>query len=342
MEQTVDIEKIEQDDLFEHHRFIVDAGQSPLRIDKFLMNRIENASRSKIQNAALAGSILVNNKTVKSNYLVKPNDVISIVLTFPPRDTQIYPENIPLSFVFEDDDIAVINKNAGMVVHPGFGNFTGTLVNALLYHFNNLPDNKNSSIRPGLVHRIDKDTSGLLVIAKNELAMTFLAKQFFDHSIKRTYKTLVWGNVKSENGTIKGYIGRDLKNRKIMCIYEDENAGKASVTHFKVIERFGYVTLVECNLETGRTHQIRAHMKHIGHTIFNDKMYGGDKILKGPSYSKYKQFIENCFKIIPHQALHANTLGFIHPSTKKEMFFEAKIPDYFNEVLEKWRRYSHL
>jgi 23S rRNA pseudouridine1911/1915/1917 synthase len=332
-------QETDEQDLYEHFRLVVDKGQSPLRIDKFLMNRMENASRNRIQNAADAGSVLVNDKPVKSNYKVKPFDVISIVLPHPPRDTEIYPENIPLDIVFEDDDIVIINKPAGMVVHPGYNNYTGTLVHGLAYHFQNLPNLKGNAARPGLVHRIDKDTSGLLVISKNEIAMTYLAKQFFDHTISRKYLALVWGDIEKD-GTVTGYIGRSIKDRKIMAIYDEEDKGKWSVTHYKVLERMHYVTLIECELETGRTHQIRAHMKHLGHPLFNDETYGGDKILKGTSFSKYKQFVDNCFEICPRQALHAQSLGFIHPATKEFIYFEADVPEDMKQVIAKWRAYS--
>lgn len=329
----------EEQDLFEHFRLVVDKGQSLLRIDKFLMNRMENATRNRIQNAADLGCILVNEKPVKSSYKVKPLDVISIVLPHPPRDTEIYPENIPLNIVFEDEDVVIINKPAGMVVHPGYNNYTGTLVHALAYHFENLPNLNGNYARPGLVHRIDKDTSGLLVISKNEQAMTFLAKQFFDHSIHRKYVALVWGDL-TEDGTVSGYIGRSLKDRRVMDIYDSEEKGKWSVTHYKVIERLNYVTLIECELETGRTHQIRAHMQHIGHPLFNDASYGGDKILKGTSFTKYKQFIDNCFAICPRQTLHAKSLGFLHPKTKQELYFEAEMPADMLILLDKWQKYA--
>jgi 23S rRNA pseudouridine1911/1915/1917 synthase len=328
------------DKLYEHFRIEVDKGQSLLRIDKFLMLRIENATRSKIQNAADVGSILVNNKPVKSSYRVKPFDVISIVLTHPVRVTELLPENIPLNIVYEDDDVVLVNKVAGMVVHPGYSNYTGTLVNAIIFHFQNLPTHRNGEMRPGLVHRIDKNTSGLLVIAKNDLAMTALAKEFFDHTIERTYWALVWGDLKQDSGTITGHIGHSLRDRKIMDVFPSGEYGKHAVTHYKVLERFGYVTLVQCNLETGRTHQIRAHFKHIGHPLFNDESYGGDKILKGTTFTKYKQFVENCFSLIPRQALHAKTLGFTHPTTKKEVFFDTEIPADFKAALDKWRNYG--
>ena len=329
----------EEQDLFEHFRLVVDKGQSLLRIDKFLMNRMENATRNRIQNAADLGCILVNEKAVKSSYKVKPLDVISIVLPHPPRDTEIYPENIPLNIVFEDEEIVIINKTAGMVVHPGFNNYTGTLVHALAYHFENLPNLNGNYARPGLVHRIDKDTSGLLVISKNEQAMTFLAKQFFDHSIHRKYVALVWGDI-AEGGTVSGYIGHSLKDRRVMDIYDTEEKGKWSVTHYKVLERLNYVTLIECELETGRTHQIRAHMQHIGHPLFNDASYGGDKILKGTSFTKYKQFIDNCFSICPRQTLHAKSLGFLHPKTKQELYFETEMPSDMLQLLDKWHKYA--
>ena len=329
----------EEQDLFEHFRLVVDKGQSLLRIDKFLMNRMENATRNRIQNAADLGCILVNEKAVKSSYKVKPLDVISIVLPHPPRDTEIYPENIPLNIVFEDEEIVIINKTAGMVVHPGFNNYTGTLVHALAYHFENLPNLNGNYARPGLVHRIDKDTTGLLVISKNEQAMTFLAKQFFDHSIHRKYVALVWGDI-AEGGTVSGYIGRSLKDRRVMDIYDTEEKGKWSVTHYKVLERLNYVTLIECELETGRTHQIRAHMQHIGHPLFNDASYGGDKILKGTSFTKYKQFIDNCFSICPRQTLHAKSLGFLHPKTKQELYFETEMPSDMLQLLDKWHKYA--
>jgi len=329
----------ESNELFEHFRFIVDKRQAPVRIDKYLMSRIENASRNRIQNAARAGNIFVNTKEIKSNYKVRPLDVISIVLAYPPRDTEIYPENIPISIVFEDEDILVINKAAGMVVHPGHGNFTGTLQNAVLFHLQNKPGNPDPEAKPYLVHRIDKNTSGILLIAKNELAQSKLAKQFFNHTINRTYVALVWGNLNEDKGTITGNIGRDIRNRIVMTIYEDEEKGRHAVTHYEVLERFGYVTLVACQLETGRTHQIRVHFKHIGHPLFNDENYGGNTILKGTVFSKYKQFVENCFSLLPRQALHAKSLGFIHPSTGKNVFFDSKLPDDMSSVIEKWRNY---
>lgn len=328
------------DDLYEHFRFKADKGQGALRVDKYLMNLIEKATRNKIQKAATAGNIHVNGVPVKSNYKVKGNDVVTVLFEHPPYEFLLVPENIPLDIVYEDDAVIVVNKAAGMVVHPGHGNYSGTLINALTYHFENLPN--NSSNRPGLVHRIDKDTSGLLVIAKTEEAMTHLAKQFFDKSTEREYVALVWGNVEQDEGTIEGNIGRHPKNRLQNTVYEndEEEKGKPAVTHYKVLERLSYVTLVSCRLETGRTHQIRVHMKYIGHTLFNDERYGGEKILKGTTFSKYKQFVENCFKVLPRQALHARTLGFVHPVTGEFMRFECPIPEDMVACLEKWRNYS--
>jgi 23S rRNA pseudouridine1911/1915/1917 synthase len=333
------IEEQENDELYEHHRVVADKGQEPLRIDKFLMNRIENATRTKLQNAAVAGNILVNGNTVKPNYRVKPFDVITIVLAHPPRDREIIPEDIPLNIVFEDDQLVVVNKPAGLVVHPGYGNYSGTLVNGLMYHFKNLPMFQGQDPRPGLVHRLDKNTSGIMVLAKNEVALAKLAKQFFDRTTKRRYIALVWGEP-AEEGTITGHIGRSIRDRKKMDVFPEGDQGKHAVTHYKVLERFGYISQVECRLETGRTHQIRVHFQHIGHPIFNDEVYGGDKILKGTSFSKYKQFIENCFKAMPRHALHAKSLGFLHPVTGNEMFFESEIADDMQLVIEKWKKYT--
>jgi 23S rRNA pseudouridine1911/1915/1917 synthase len=331
------VEEIEEE-LFEHHRFEVSKGQTLLRIDKYLMHLIPNATRNKIQHAAQNGDIYVNDVAVKSNYKVKPFDVIRILLSQPPFENRIDPENIPLDIVYEDEALILINKQAGLVVHPGHGNYTGTLVNGLAFHFENLP--MNSSERPGLVHRIDKDTSGLLVIAKTEYAMTHLAKQFEDKTSEREYIALVWGNVIDDEGTITGNIDRHVKDRMQMAVFPDGDRGKHAVTHYKVLERFGYVTLVSCKLETGRTHQIRVHMKYIGHTLFNDERYGGNLILKGTTFTKYKQFIENCFKILPRQALHAKTLGFEHPTTKEFMRFDTQLPQDMQDCIEKWRNYS--
>lgn len=337
MNNNNDIEEIEEE-LFEHFRFDVPKGQLLLRIDKFLMNLIPNATRNKIQNAASAGDIYVNDIPVKSNYRVKPLDVVRIMLSHPPFENRVDPENIPLNIVYEDGTLLLINKPADFVVHPGHGNYTGTLVNALAYHFENLP--MNSSERPGLVHRIDKDTTGLLVIAKTEAAMTHLAKQFEAKTTEREYIAIVWGTVKEDEGTIEGNIARHVKDRMQMAVFEDPNIGKPAVTHYKVLERFGYVTLVSCILETGRTHQIRVHMKHLGHPLFNDARYGGDLILKGTTFTKYKQFIDNCFKILPRQALHAKTLGFIHPTTGEMMRFNTELPQDMQDCIEKWRNYS--
>jgi 23S rRNA pseudouridine1911/1915/1917 synthase len=327
-----------EDELYEHFRFEVPKGQLLLRIDKFLMNLIPNATRNKIQQAATNGDIYVNDAPVKSNYKVKPLDVVRILLSHPPFENRVDPENIPLDIVYEDDALLLINKPPGLVVHPGHGNYTGTLVNALAYHFENLP--LNSSERPGLVHRIDKDTSGLLVIAKTEAAMTHLAKQFEAKTSEREYIAIVWGNVKEDEGTIEGNIARHVKDRMQMAVFADPEIGKPAVTHYKVLERFGYVTMVSCILETGRTHQIRVHMKHIGHPLFNDARYGGDLILKGTTFTKYKQFIDNCFKILPRQALHAKTLGFVHPTTGEMMRFDTELPEDMKELIEKWRGYS--
>ncbi|MEE4198802.1 MAG: RluA family pseudouridine synthase [Bacteroidales bacterium] len=327
-------------ELFEHYRFDVDPGQKPLRIDKFLVNRIENASRSKIQSAAEAENILVNNQAVKSNYKVKPGDVISIVMAYPPREIELIPENIPLNIVYEDDQLIIVNKEPGMVVHPSYGHYSGTLVNALMYHLKDLPLFESGDLRPGLVHRIDKNTSGLLVIAKSEHSMNKLAKQFYDKTTERRYIALVWGSFKEKEGTIEGNIGRNIRNRKVMQVFPEGDQGKPAITHYKVIEELGYVSLVECKLETGRTHQIRVHFQYIGHPLFNDFEYGGDKILKGTTFTKYKQFIQNCFKILPRQALHAKTLGFTHPQTKEFMQFTSELPEDMTQVIEKWRTYT--
>ncbi|PRD55828.1 RluA family pseudouridine synthase [Sphingobacterium gobiense] len=338
MALDLDIHEQDEQELFEHYRIEADKGQASLRLDKFLMNRVENTSRSRIQNAIDAETVFVNGKLAKASYKIKPLDVVTMVLPDPPRDTEVYPENIPLDIIYEDDDLLLVNKEAGMVVHPGYNNYTGTLVNALTYHLTQLPTMPGNTGRPGLVHRIDKDTSGLLVIAKNEWAMTFLAKQFFDHTINRKYLALVWGDI-TEDGTVSGYIGRNIKDRRIMELYDDSEKGKWSVTHYTVLERLGYVTLIACALETGRTHQIRAHLKSIGHPLFSDESYGGDKILKGTVFNKYKQFVNNCFELLPRQALHAESLGFIHPRTKEYMHFATPLPADFQAVLEKWRSY---
>ena len=332
----------EQNELFEHHKFKADPKQDPLRIDKFLIDRVANISRNKIQEAAKNGCVLVNGESVKSNYKIRPNDEVTIVLEHPVREYDLSPENIPLDIVYEDDTVIVLNKQAGLVVHPGFGNFSGTLVNGLLYHFENLPDAKDGRPdRPGLVHRLDKNTSGIMVVAKTEEALTHLGKQFFDRTSSREYQALVWGDFDIDSGTITGNIGRSLKDRKIMAVFpEDEEYGKHAVTHWEVIERFGYVTLVKCKLETGRTHQIRAHFRHIKHPLFNDADYSGDKILKGTTFTKYKQFVQNCFDTIPRHALHAKSLGFTHPKTGEWMQFDSELPEDFFNVLEKWRGYA--
>lgn len=338
--QQFEDEQDEQDDvLFEHHRIVADPGQSLLRIDKFLMDRLPNATRTKIQDGIHDGFVKVNDKTIKPNYKVHPNDVITIALPEPPRNTDILPENIPLNIVYEDDHLMVINKPAGMVVHPAYQNWTGTLVNALTYHFQNLPHMPGNDGRPGLVHRIDKDTSGLLVIAKTEKAMTALARQFFDHSIERTYYALVWGIPNPPEGTINVNVGRSLKDRRVTAAFPEGDWGRTAITHYKVLQDLRYVSLVQCNLETGRTHQIRAHMKFLGHPLFNDETYGGNEVLKGTVFTKYKQFVENCFKIMSRQALHAKTLGFIHPETNQFMQFDCELPQDFKEVLEKWEHY---
>ncbi len=324
---------------FEHHRFVADPGQSPYRVDKFLVNRIENATRNKIQEAANEGCVFANDIAVKSNYKVKPNDVITIAMSYPPREIKIIPEDIPLDIVYEDDDVIVINKTPGIVVHPGYGNYTGTLVNALAWHFRGEPWFNSDDPRPGLVHRIDKDTSGLLVVAKNEETKVHLAKQFFDKTSKRTYQAIVWGRLEEKEGTIIGNIGRSLQDRKQMAIFPDGDQGKHAVTHYRVLEELGYVSLVECSLETGRTHQIRTHLKYLGHPLFNDERYGGNRILKGSNFSKYPQFIQNCFKILPRQALHAKTLGFIHPRTNEYVEFNSELPKDMQSVIERWRRY---
>jgi 23S rRNA pseudouridine1911/1915/1917 synthase len=332
-------ELIDQQELFEHFRFKADPGQSLLRIDKFLADRIENASRTRIQNAANAGNILVNNNPVKPNYRVKPGDLVQVVLPTPPREIELIPENIPINIVYEDDDVLVVNKEPGMVVHPGYGNYTGTLVNALMWHFRDLPLFNTGEARPGLVHRIDKNTSGILVIAKNEYALNRLSRQFYDRTTDRKYNALVWGTPDPGEGTITGNVGRNIKDRKIMQVFDDSNEGKSAITHYKVLEDLGYISLVECKLETGRTHQIRIHFSHIKHPLFNDKEYGGDQILKGTTFTKYQQFIKNCFRILPRQALHAKSLAFDHPVTGKRLSFDSELPDDMQQVIDKWRKY---
>lgn len=330
----------QEDELFEHFRFVADLGQSLVRIDKYLIDRMPNTSRNKIQVAAKNGNILVNGISVKQNYRIKPTDEVSVVLPYPIRELELIPQDIPLNILFEDNDLIVLNKPSDMVVHPGYGNYTGTLVNGLIYHFDNLPERTQDYYgRPGLVHRLDKHTTGVMVIAKTEYALTNLAKQFYDRSTERRYWALVWGDV-SEDGTVVGNLGRSLKNRKLMTVFPDGEHGKHAITHFKVIKKFGLVTLVECKLETGRTHQIRVHMKHIGHTLFNDIEYGGDSVLKGVKYNKYVQFIENCFELIPGQALHAKTLGFQHPVSKEWLQFDSELPEGFQQILKKWENFT--
>ncbi len=333
------MEPADNNELFEHFRFTADPGQSLLRIDKFLSNKLESTSRSRIQSAANAGNILSNGSPVKPNYRVKPGDLISIVLPHPPRKIELIPEDIPLDIIFEDDDVIVLNKQAGLVVHPGYGNYTGTLINALMFHLKDNPLFHSGEERPGLVHRIDKNTSGLLVVAKNELALNKLASQFFHKTSKRTYAALVWGDMKEDEGTITGHLGRNPKNRKQMHVFPDGDQGKEAVSHYRVLERLGYVNLVECRLETGRTHQIRVHFQYMGHPLFNDPEYGGDRILRGTTFTKYKQFVQNCFDLLPGQALHARTLGFVHPSSDEELLFDAPLPEGFSSVLQKWHTY---
>lgn len=338
-EDSTSIASEDSFELYEHHNIKVDPGQSPIRIDKFLFDKIINVSRNKVQQAAKAGNILVNNNPVKPNYKVRPNDEISVVMTYPPRDVEIYPEEIPLEIVYEDKDIIVINKQPGLVVHPGYNNYTGTLLNGLMHHFTVSSNNDVENGFGYLVHRIDKDTSGLLLVTKNEDAQTKMARQFFDHSIERAYEAVVWGDMEADTGTIEGHIGRSLKDRRVMTVFPDGEYGKDAISHYKVLNRYGYVTHVECRLETGRTHQIRAHFNYIGHPLFNDERYGGDKILKGTTFTKYKQFVQNCFNILPRQALHARTLGFIHPVTGKEMRFTSQLPADMSEVLDRWQNY---
>lgn len=327
-------------ELFEHYRFKADPGQTLLRIDKFLADRLENSSRTRIQNAANAGNILVNNNTVKPNYKVKPGDIVQVVLPNPPREIELIPQDIPLNIVYEDDDVLVVNKEPGMVVHPAYGNYTGTLVNALMWHFKDLPLFNSGEARPGLVHRIDKNTSGILVIAKNEFALNRLSKQFFDRTTDRRYLALVWGTPDPPVGTITGNVGRSIKDRKVMQVFPDGSEGKSAITHYKLIEDLGYISLVECKLETGRTHQIRVHFSYFKHPLFNDAEYGGDQILKGTTFTRYQQFIRNCFKILPRQALHAKSLAFDHPVTGKRLSFDSEIPDDMVQVIEKWRKYT--
>jgi 23S rRNA pseudouridine1911/1915/1917 synthase len=332
-------ELFEQSELYEHHRIVADKGQGLLRVDKFLFNRILNVSRNKIQLAVKAGNVLVNGNAVKPNYRVKPDDLITVVLPYPHREYEILPENIPINTIYEDEHLIVVNKEAGMVVHPGHGNYTGTLINALMWHMKDVPLFQSGEIRPGLVHRIDKETSGILVVAKTEIALNKLAKQFFDRTTKRTYNAIVWGTFDSPEGTITANIGRSIRDRLKMQVFTEGENGKPAVTHYRLLEQLGYVSLIECRLETGRTHQIRVHMEYIKHPIFNDERYGGDKILRGTVFTKYKQFVENCFEIMPRHALHAKSLGFKHPESGREMFFDSELPDDMQHLIEKWRNY---
>ncbi|HQG77589.1 MAG TPA: RluA family pseudouridine synthase [Bacteroidales bacterium] len=329
----------EQQELFEHYRYVVDPGQSLLRIDKYLSSRIENTSRTRIQNAANAGNILVNNSPVRPNYKVKPGDTVQIVLPVPPREIELIPEDLPINILYEDEDMIVVNKEPGMVVHPAYGNYSGTLINALMWHFRELPLFSSGELRPGLVHRIDKNTSGLLVVAKNEHALNRLSRQFYERTTDRRYVAIIWGVPAASEGTITGHIGRNLRDRKIMQVFPDGSQGKPAITHYRVIEDFGYVSVIECRLETGRTHQIRAHFSYIRHPLFNDEEYGGDEILKGTTYAKYYQFVKNCFSLLPRQALHAKTLSLDHPVTGKRLVFDSELPADMQQVIDKWRNY---
>lgn len=332
-----------EEELFEHHHIVADPKQALLRIDKFLMDRLPNVTRNKLQAGIHEGLVKVNGQVVKPNHKVHPGDSIQVFLTKPPRDEEVVPENIPLNIVYEDEHLLVVNKVAGMVVHPAYQNWSGTLVNALAWHFQNLPEMAGNEGRPGLVHRIDKDTSGLLVIAKTELAMNGLARQFFDHSIERTYYALVWGEPDPPSHTIRVHVGRSPKDRRVTIAFPNADFGREAITHYETLKPLRYVSLLKCRLETGRTHQIRAHMRFIGHPLFNDALYGGDQILKGTTFTKYKQFVQNCFKVMPRQALHAKTLGFIHPATRQFMQFDSDLPDDMVQVVEKWENYvNHL
>lgn len=332
-------ESMDQDDLYEHHRVGVDKGQQAIRIDKFLFDRLPAISRNRIQNAVKAGCVLVDGTAVKASYKIKPGETIQVIMAYPPRDTTIYPEEMALDIQYEDEALLILNKAPGMVVHPGHGNPNGTLVNGLVHHFKNLPTHRNGDIRPGLVHRIDKDTSGLLVIAKTELAMTHLAKQFFDHTIERTYQALVWGDFTEDEGSVVAHIDRHPQDRIKMAAFPDGSKGRSAVTHYKVLERLGYVSLLSFKLETGRTHQIRVHAAHTGHPIFNDAVYGGNRLVKGTTFTRYKQFIDNCFQLMPRMALHAKSLGFEHPLTGERMFFDSALPPDIAAVIDKWRHY---
>lgn len=341
MQMSEDLIEItsDEDDLFEHYRIVADKGQGLIRLDKYLSLHVANASRTKIQNGIEAEAVRVNGLPTKASYKVKPLDVVTLALPQPPRDTEILPENLPLNIIYEDDVLLIVNKPTGMVVHPAFGNWTGTLINGLVYHFQQLPTGRNGEGRPGLVHRIDKDTSGLLVIAKTEFAMSFLAKQFSDHTIERTYYALIWGEPKEPEGTIASFIGRSARDRRVMDVLPEGIHGKHAVTHYQVIKSLRYVSLIKCNLETGRTHQIRVHMQHLGHPIFNDPTYGGNKILRSVSSGNYKNMVESCFELLPGQALHAKSLGFIHPTSRQWVQFDSNLPENFQAIVEKWENY---
>ena len=341
-EEIINDEISDSDELFEKHVIIIDKGQEAIRIDKFLMQRIEGATRNKIQQAIENEMVLVNDKPIKKNYNTRPGDKIVVYDTNSPESSEILPQNIPLNIVFEDDDLMIINKPVGMVVHPGSGNPDNTLINAVAWHLqHNCPEiDEKELTRYGLVHRIDKNTTGLIVVAKKQKVMSELAKQFFDHTVHRRYNAVVWGNFDEPEGTITGHVGRSQKQRKLFTVYPEGDYGKEAITHYKVLENFNYVSLVECRLETGRTHQIRVHMQYKGHPLFNDNFYGGEKIVKGTIYTKYKQFVENCFTICPRQALHAKELGFVHPTTKENMLFVSELPDDMAQLIEKWRKYS--
>lgn len=342
-QKNTELEETNTEELFEHFRFVADPKLKLLRVDKFLLDRMPNTTRNRIQRACKESNVFANEISVKANYKVKPGDIVTMELPFPMRENKLIPEDLPVDIVYEDDDLLVVNKAPNMLVHPGLGNYTGTLVNGLIYHFENLPDRgDNIYSRPGLVHRLDKHTTGLLVVAKTEQALTHLAKQFFDRTTERRYHALVWGDVKEDEGTITGHIGRSIKNRKMFTVFPEGDNGKHAVTHYKVLKRYGYVTLVECKLETGRTHQIRVHMKYIGHPLFYDLEYGGDSILKGTTSSKYKKFIENCFKLLQGQALHAKTLGFQHPSKDEYLRLNSELSEGFGKVIEKWEKYTYV
>ena len=339
-EEEEKIIHIDGEEVYEHHKQIVDDNQITMRIDKFIVNQIANMTRNKIQKLADQGFVFVNDIPVKSSYKIKPKDVIKILKDFPKRDNTLVAQDIPVTIVYEDDHLVIVDKEPGMVVHPSYGHYTGTLLNALKFHIDKLAECEDDT-RPGLVHRIDKNTSGIIVVAKTPHALVHLQKQFYDRITSRRYRALVWGDFEQDEGTITGNIGRSLRNRKVMDVFpEGDEYGRHAVTHYSVLERFGYVTLVECRLETGRTHQIRAHFKHIGHPLFNDDTYGGDKVLRGTTFSKYKQFVQNCFKIMPRHALHAKSLGFHHPKNDEWMQFDSDLPSDLSAVIDRWRNYT--